>query len=246
MWPRHVRKAQARQVGEPQLEHARAQREAAAVVADVLELLERDQEPSRRCPRQPRLARHLAQRQRPVSRVEGADHRQPPLERLHEVGTASRGHAFGRRAAGRDANATGRRPPRRRTAERLRCLRVGAVAQLVVAPVSKTGGPRFESWLPRLFAAGARRPYAARRRGRGASTKDASSPTATSAWIRGRCSPKNRVAESSPRVRAPVLSKIDLTWSLTVCGEIPSRWAAWAAVAPRSTSWATSSSRAVS
>ena len=26
----------------------------------------------------------------------------------------------------------------------------GAVAQLVEAPVSKTGGPRFESWLPRL------------------------------------------------------------------------------------------------
>ena len=50
--------------------------------------------------------------------------------------------------------------------------------------------------------------------------------------MRGRCSPKKSVAESSPRVRAPVLSKIDLRWSLTVCGEIASRCAAWMAVAP--------------
>src|SRR4051812_21038119 len=37
---------------------------------------------------------------------------------------------------------------------RVRSQEEGAVAQLVVAPVSKTGGPRFESWLPRYDHAG--------------------------------------------------------------------------------------------
>ena len=82
-------------------------------------------------------------------------------------------------------------------------------------------------------------------RGRGASTNEASSPIATSCWIRGRCSPKKSVAESSPRVRVPVLSKIAFRWSLTVCGEIESLAPACTAVAPRSVSCATSCSRGV-
>jgi hypothetical protein len=63
--------------------------------------------------------------------------------------------------------------------------------------------------------------------------------------IRGRCSPKKRVAESSPRVRAPVFSKIDLMWSVMVWGEIASRCAAWIVVAPLSISWVTACSRGV-
>jgi hypothetical protein len=35
--------------------------------------------------------------------------------------------------------------------------------------------------------------------------KEASSPTGTRSWMRGRCSPKNSVADSSPRVRAGFL-----------------------------------------
>jgi hypothetical protein len=42
---------------------------------------------------------------------------------------------------------------------------------------------------------------------------DASSPTGTGPWIRGKCSPKTKAADSSPRVRAPVPSRRpDVEW----------------------------------
>jgi hypothetical protein len=54
------------------------------------------------------------------------------------------------------------------------------------------------------------RPQSVCPRGRGASTNEASSPTGVRPWMRGRCSPKKSVAESSPRVRDPVFSKMFL------------------------------------
>ena len=81
----HLRQRQPGQVGIAELEHPRPQRELPAVVADVTELDQGQQEPARRRPGQARRLGDLAQAQPLSVRPERPDHRQPAVQRLDEV-----------------------------------------------------------------------------------------------------------------------------------------------------------------
>ena len=73
------------QVGEPEVEHARAQREVLAVEAGVPELDQGQQQPPRRAARQARLSGDIAERHRRGARIEGFDDREPLRERPHKI-----------------------------------------------------------------------------------------------------------------------------------------------------------------
>ena len=81
----------AREVGVAQLEHPRAEREAAVVCMHVAEIREREQKAPRRGPCQPGLGCHLGERELGPLGAEGADYPQPAVERLDVV----RGTPFG-------------------------------------------------------------------------------------------------------------------------------------------------------
>ena len=85
---RDLGQRQRRQVRPPELEHARAQAEEPAVDAHVAELDERQDEAAGRRAREAGRLRDVAQGERRVLRVERADHCEPALQRLHEVGLA--------------------------------------------------------------------------------------------------------------------------------------------------------------
>src|SRR6185295_14128640 len=80
--------AEAREVGEPELEDPWAQREATAVEVHVAELDERQQEAPRRRAREARPTGDLAQPELAVLAVERADDRQPAFQGLDVVGVA--------------------------------------------------------------------------------------------------------------------------------------------------------------
>ena len=82
-----------------ELQHSRRQRKATILDPHVAELDEREQKAPRRGTCEARGARDLAQRQRRVVCIEGADHRQATLERLDEIRLArlhDRKHALRR------------------------------------------------------------------------------------------------------------------------------------------------------
>ena len=76
------------QVGEPELEHTRPQREVATVALHVAELDEREQESTGGGARQAGASTDVAEGQARMLAVEGADDHQAPFERLDEVRTA--------------------------------------------------------------------------------------------------------------------------------------------------------------
>ena len=77
--------AQARQVRVAEVEHARGEREQAAVGADVAEVGEREQEAARGGAREAGAAGDVGERQLRVVGAERADHREAALQRLDEV-----------------------------------------------------------------------------------------------------------------------------------------------------------------
>ena len=85
MRQRDLGEPQARQVGAAELEDLGAEPELAAVDADVAEVDEGEQEAAGGGAGEAGRAGHVAERQRRVVGVEGADHGQTPLQRLHEI-----------------------------------------------------------------------------------------------------------------------------------------------------------------
>ena len=77
--------AQAREVRVAEVEHARREREQAAVGADVAEVGEREQEAAGGGAREPGAAGDVGERQLRVLGAEGPDDRQAALQRLDEV-----------------------------------------------------------------------------------------------------------------------------------------------------------------
>jgi hypothetical protein len=77
--------AQAREVRVAEVEHARSEREQAAVGADVAEVDEREQETAGGSARKPGAAGDVGERQFRVVGAEGPDDRQPAFQRLDEV-----------------------------------------------------------------------------------------------------------------------------------------------------------------
>src|SRR5215218_1257451 len=82
---RHVRQAECGQVRVAELQHAGAKREVAAVLADVTEPHQREQEAARSSSSQPGGAGNVAQPQLRGVRAEGPNHGQSALERLDIV-----------------------------------------------------------------------------------------------------------------------------------------------------------------
>ena len=97
--PRDLGQAERRQVRPPELEHARAQPEQAAVGAHVAELHERQHEAASCRAREAGDLGDVAQRERRVLGVERADDREAALQRLHEVGLALAGRRSRRAVA---------------------------------------------------------------------------------------------------------------------------------------------------
>ena len=95
---RDLRQGEAGEVRAAELEYLGAEPELAAVDADVAEVDEREEEAAGGGAREAGRAGHAAERRRRVVGVEGADHGQPTLQRLHEVRLVI-GHTTGSAAA---------------------------------------------------------------------------------------------------------------------------------------------------
>ena len=126
MRQRDLRQGEAGEIGAAELEHLGAEAELAAVDADVAEVDEGEQEAAGGGAGEAGGAGHVAERQRRVVGVEGADHGQPALQRLHEI----------RLPIGRSAAAGAR--VRRASASQSRTPRGGAAAS--VSRVDGGGG----------------------------------------------------------------------------------------------------------
>ncbi len=74
-----------RKVGAAELEDLGAEPELAAVDADVAEVDEGEQEAACGGAGEPGRAGHVAERQGRIVGIEGTDHGQAPLQRLHEI-----------------------------------------------------------------------------------------------------------------------------------------------------------------
>ena len=117
--------------------------------------------------RQRRADRRLLRLRRPADGL-----RRPARAPPEGGGQARPRHGRRRATSSSPASATASRSTgcRRCRRPRVRWPLQGAVAQLVVAPVSKTGGPRFESWLPRSQSSSDHRPNHAGHSRHGGST----------------------------------------------------------------------------
>ena len=85
MRQRDLRDAQAGQKGSAELEDLGAETELAALDTDVAEVDEGEQEPAGCCASEPGRTCHVTQGQGGMIGVERANHRQPTLQRLHEI-----------------------------------------------------------------------------------------------------------------------------------------------------------------